>query len=154
MNWLKDHSITVFGAGVGLYMLKASEISTGIHWAIGILVVIAAVLTLFQYGLVAIGWKSAFAYPDVFGIKGESHARTLKLYDWSIQVTRPYHNKANLYIALGADVLLMAGLLQQGWNVLFGIQFTACVIGYAIIASFLTNYQNIYAFVNGSKETA
>ncbi len=153
MNWLKEHSVTVFGAGVGLYMLNAPEMGTALHWIVGILVILASILTFIQYGSVAIGWKGAFAYPDLFGPEGESHARTLRLYDWSVQVTRPYVNKTNLYIALVADVFLMAGLLQQGWVVLFGLQFIACVVGYAVITSFLSNYHNIYAFVNGS-ETA
>ena len=150
MNWLKLHSITVFSFGVGLYMLNA-ELGTGLHWLFGILIVLASLLTLLQYGPMAIGWKLSMAHPDLFGPGGDNHEQTLELYDWSIQVTRPYHDKINVVLSLIADVILMSGLLAQGWNVLLGMQFVACVIGYATITSFLTNYHDIYAFVNGSK---
>ena len=132
MEALKLHAVSIFAFGVGLFMLNSPNIGTGLHWGIGILTVIGAVLTIVQYGPVA-AWK---------------------LYDWSVQVTRPYVGKLDLGVALIADVLLMAGLLAQGWTILFGMQFVACVIGYAVIRSFLTNYHDIYAFVNGSKDTA
>ena len=150
MNWLKTHSITVFSFGVGIYMLN-TELGIALHWIFGILIVFASLATLLQYGIVAIGWKGAMAHPELFGPGGDSHERTLKLYDWSIEVTRPYHNKINIYISFVADILLMAGLLHQGWNILLGMQFVSCVIGYATITSFLTNFHNIYAFMNGSK---
>ena len=152
MNFLKLHAISIFAFGVGLFMLQSPTIGAGLHWGIGILTVIAAVITLAQYAPVT-AWQIFLTRPDLFGPDGESHERALKLYDWSIQVTRPYVSKMDLGIALIADVFLMAGLLQQGWVVLFGLQFIACVVGYAVITSFLSNYHNIYAFVNGS-ETA
>lgn len=150
MNWLKEHSIAVFSFGVGLYMLNV-ELGTALHWIFGILIVFASMLTLFLYSTMAIGWKGAMAHPELFSHGGDSHERTLKLYDWSIRITQPYHDKINIVLSLIADVILMGGLLAQGWNILFGMQFVACVIGYATITSFLTNYRNIYVFVNGSK---
>ena len=86
MNWLKTHSITVFSFGVGIYMLN-TELGIALHWIFGILIVFASLATLLQYGIVAIGWKGAMAHPDLFGPGGDSHERTLKLYDWSIEVT-------------------------------------------------------------------
>ncbi len=153
MEALKLHAVSIFAFGVGLFMLNSPNIGTGLHWGIGILTVIGAVMTIIQYGPVA-AWKIFLPHPEIFGPDGESHERALKLYDWSVQVTRPYVGKIDLGVALIADVLLMAGLLAQGWTVLFGFQFVACVIGYAVIRSFLTNYHDIYAFVNGSKDTA
>jgi len=150
MNYLKLHAISIFAFGVGLFMLQSPEIGAALHWGIGILVVIAAVITLAQYAPIT-AWKLFLTRPDLFGPDGESHERALQLYDWSIQVTRPYTSKVDLGIALIADVFLMAGLLQQGWVVLFGLQFVACVVGYAVITSFLSNYHSIYAFVNGSE---
>jgi len=153
MEALKLHAVSIFAFGVGLFMLNSPDIGTGLHLGIGILTVIGAVLTIVQYGPVA-AWNMFLKRPDLFGPEGESHERALSLYDWSIQVTRPYVGKLDLGLALIADVILMAGLLAQGWTVLFGLQFVACVIGYAVIRSFLTNYHNIYAFVNGSKDIA
>lgn len=150
MNYLKLHAVSIFAFGVGLFMLNSPNIGTGLHWGIGVLTVIGAVLTIAQYGPV-VGWKLFMTRPDLFGPEGESHERALKLYDWSIQVTRPYVSKFDLGTALVADVILMSGLLAQGWHVLFGMQFIACIIGYAVIQSFLTNYHAIYAFVNGSE---
>lgn len=152
MNYLKLHAVSIFALGVGLFMLHSPDINIWLHWGIGILTVIGAVLTVAQYGPV-MAWKLFMTRPDLFGPEGESHERALKLYDWSIQVTRPYVSKFDLGTALVADVILMSGLLAQGWHVLFGMQFVACIIGYAVIQSFLTNYHAIYAFVNGS-ETA
>ena len=152
MNYLKLHAVSIFAFGVGLFMLQTPNIGTGLHWGIGILTVVGAVLTVVQYLPVA-AWKLFLTRPDLFGPEGESHERALTLYDWSIQVTRPYVSKFDLGTALVADVILMSGLLAQGWHVLFGMQFIACIIGYAVIQSFLTNYHAIYAFVNGS-ETA
>lgn len=153
MNYLKLHAISIFAFGVGLFMLNSPNIGLALHWGIGILAVIGAVLTIAQYGSVAVAWTLFPKHPEVFGPGGESHERTLTLYDLSVQFVAPYTKKTDLGIALIADVILMAGLLAQGWYVLFGIQFVACVIGYATIQSFLTNYHAIYAFVNGS-ETA
>jgi len=153
MEALKLHAVSIFAFGVGLFMLQSPNIGTGFHWSIGILTVIGSILTIVQYLPVA-AWKLFLTRPDIFGPEGESHERALKLYDWSIEVTRPYVGKIDLGVALIADVILMSGLLAQGWVILFGMQFIACVIGYAVIRSFLTNYQDIYAFVNGSKDIA
>jgi hypothetical protein len=152
MNYLKLHAVSIFALGVGLFMLQVPDLNIWLHLGIGILTVIGAVLTIVQYAPV-MGWKLFMTRPDLFGPEGESHERALKLYDWSVQVTRPYVSKFDLGTALVADVILMSGLLAQGWHVLFGMQFVACIIGYAVIQSFLTNYHAIYAFVNGS-ETA
>ena len=152
MNYLKLHAVSIFAFGVGLFMLQSPDIGTGLHWGIGILTALGAILTILQYAPVT-AWKLFMTRPDLFGPEGESHERALKLYDWSVQVTRPYVSKFDLGTALVADVILMSGLLAQGWHVLFGMQFIACIIGYAVIQSFLTNYHAIYAFVNGS-ETA
>ncbi len=153
MEYLKLHAVSIFAFGVGLFMLNSPNIGLGLHWGIGILTVIGAVITIVQYSPI-MAWKLFMTRPDLYGPKGDSHERALKLYDWSIQVTRPYASKIDLVVALIADVILMAGLLAQDWVILFGMQFVACVIGYAVIRSFLTNYHNIYAFVNGSKDIA
>ena len=153
MEFLKLHAVSIFAFGVGFFMLNVPNIGTGLHWGIGILAVIGAIITIVQYSPI-MAWKLFMTRPDLFGPEGDSHERALKLYDWSIQVTRPYQSKFDLGTALVADVILMAGLLNQDWIVLFGLQFVACVIGYAVIQSFLTNYHNIYAFVNGSTDIA
>lgn len=150
MEALKLHATSIFAFGVGLFMLTSPNIGTGLHWGIGILAVTGAFLTILQYAPV-MAWKLFMTRPDLFGPEGESHERALKLYVWSGQVTKPYTGYLAFGIALIADVILMAGLLAQDWNVLFGMQFVACVIGYATIRSFLSNYKDIYAFVNGSK---
>jgi len=153
MNFLKLHSVSIFAFGVGLLMLNVPEMGAGLHWSIGILTVIGAALTFAQYGSVAFSWSLFMRHPEIFGPDGASHERTLRIYDLSVRCVGPYMKQTDLGIALIADVILMAGLLAQGWVVLFGMQFVACVIGYATIQSFLTNYHDIYAFVNGS-ETA
>lgn len=152
-HFLSLHAFSIFAFGVGLFMLNSPNIGTGLHWGIGILTVIGAVITIVQYGPVT-AWKLFMTRPDLFGPDGESHEHALSLYDWSVQVTRPYVGKIDLGVALIADIILMSGLLAQGWTVLFGMQFVACVIGYAVIRSFLTNELSIYAFVSGSKDLA
>jgi hypothetical protein len=132
MNYLKLHAVSIFALGVGLFMLQVPDLNIWLHLGIGILTVIGAVLTIVQYAPV-MGWKLFMTRPDLFGPEGESHERF------------------DLGTALVADVILMSGLLAQGWHVLFGMQFVACIIGYAVIQSFLTNYHAIYAFVNGSE---
>lgn len=154
MNYLKLHAVSIFAFGVGMLMLNLPEMGLLLHWGIGILAVLGAAITLAQYGGVAFAWKLFFRHPDIFGPGGEDHEQTKTIYDLSMQFVAPYKEKIDLGIALIADVILMAGLLAQGWTILFGLQFVACVIGYATIRSFLTNHHSIYAFVNGTEDVA
>lgn len=150
METLKEYSITIFAFGVGAYLLTATQVHAIEHVIIGILVAFAAILSILQYGGMAVGWKVFMANKDLFGPGSEDHERALILFDNSVAATRPYQNKIAFLVSFLSSVVLMAGLLNQGWTILFALEFVSSVIGYAVVRSFLTNYHDIYGYVNGS----
>lgn len=146
---MKSYIGIFINAAVGVYLLNVSEPSWFIQWTV-----------IGFYGLLALGgficyaglasfWKVALGAPEVFGPGKENHKVTKEMYSSMVKVIGPYADMPFYVLSVVASVLLLAGILQHSWYMLFGVLFAAVVFGYAVIQSLLASFSKISALATG-----
>ena len=144
------YGLPVFNYGLG-FMLLNVEMPTWSMWIITALLVVLGSLALAQFGSIARFWGAANKNPDLYGPNGELHKRGKFMFDRTNHTCYDYQDQHVFWISVACSIMLMGGLLHQGWYVALAFEFAASVIGFAVIRAYLTNFPHYYSLINGKE---
>lgn len=129
-------------AGVYLYMVPAEQMPPGIYWTLIIAIPIIALLSIFTFGTLTLGWAGMMS-----GMETEHHQpgseRAIALYDATIGALKDY-SRLRFYISFAASILLMAGIAAQGWTFILVLEILGSAIGYGFVHWVMNNVRRMH----------
>ncbi len=140
---MKQFADNIFTFGVGGFLIAAANAGTEIwpftHWLVAALVIIGALVSIVTYGGFGIFWVSALKHLDIYGPNCERHDFALETYEESAASVEPYKSPSIFFLSFVGSLILMVGLLLQGWHIALGFEVLGSAVGYGFIHYFQIN---------------
>ena len=148
----------IFSFGMGSYLITAAvqdvAISNYLMWGVTILILISSYNAIRNFGAHASFWTYALENLDTYGPNKERHKTALEMFDISKEVVEPYSGPAKFFISFTGSLVVMAGLLMQGWYVPLIAEAASSALGYGFIHYFQVNKMTILGQITGADEAA
>jgi len=146
----------IFSFGMGSYLIAAAQTGTEIPnvlvWGITILVLLSAYIALRGYGAHATFWNFALQRLDIYGPNKERHDTALEMYDFTKEAVAPYDGPIKFFVSFAGSLVVMAGLMMQGWYLPLAAEAAASALGYGFIHYFQVNKFDILGQITGADE--
>lgn len=147
-----------FAFSVGLFLIVAAnqgvEIWTVAHGILSVMILFSAISSIIFFGAHGIFWKTVLSHLETFGPDADNNERALKVFEDCSEAIKSYRQPIIFYASFGGSLVLMSGLLMQGWYFTLVCEILGSAIGYGFIRYFQINRANILAQIAIDPEEA
>lgn len=155
---MKALADTIFSFGLGSFLITAAvhdvAVPDFLMWGVTILILISAYVSIKGFGAHATFWTFALDNLDTYGPKGERHETALEMHDISKAIVEPYSGPAKFFLSFAGSLMVLAGLMMQGWYLPLIAEAASSALGYGFIHYFQVNKMVILGQITGADEAA